>query len=242
RLDERAGRGVDEIARRREHAIQLRTVQKPERRQAIVSPRQRVRDAGELERNRRGRHGFPRVERASDCREEVVGGDARYARVGDDVANRRLRPLQRHRSAADGHTEFQIGERRIRHEDECTRRCQHTLHRAPPASVRTFCSKSASGSGRRPGSPRTIRTVPATAGRFAGGVTSQPELSEARTRRNTPWLKPTMYGTDGPCAPRKTTMRSSTANSGAPTTMLRKRPSSPPGTLNLTVCPSAPLR
>src|SRR5262245_32829403 len=51
-----------------------------------------------------------------------------------------------------------------------------------------------------------------------------------------------MYGTIGPAAARKTITRCPTANSGAPMTTLRKRPSSPPGTRNWSVSPSVPLR
>ena len=35
-----------------------------------------------------------------------------------------------------------------------------------------------------------IAAPPAVAGSIAGDVTNQPELSAARARRNTPWLRP----------------------------------------------------
>ena len=70
----------------------------------------------------------------------------------------------------------------------------------------------------------------------AGGVTIQSPCADCASR-NTPWLSPSTYGTVGPRLPRKTMTRCPIANCGAPTTMLRKRPSVPPGTRNCTRSP-----
>ena len=70
--------------------------------------------------------------------------------------------------------------------------------------------------------PRTIG--PSAAGRIGGGVTIQSPCADC-ARRKTPWFSPSTYGTVGPRLPRNTMTRCPTANCGAPTTMLRKRPS-----------------
>src|SRR5439155_14377851 len=59
-------------------------------------------------------------------------------------------------------------------------------HLAPPASARTFSSKSFSGCGRRAGSLRTTVTAPDADGSNAGGGTSHADPSLERAMRKTP--------------------------------------------------------
>src|SRR5439155_7313218 len=179
----------------------------------------------ELIGNRRGRHSLPGRKRAADRRLNVGRVQPGRAAIGDVVASRSVCPLERHRLSVDGDAEFQISERRGRGREH-QRRGQRPRtclepHRKPPTSARTRCSNSASGIDRRVGSPPTARAALLDAGKTGGGLTDQLDPSAFGTSRNTPWLRPKTYGTLGPCAPRKTTTRWSTENSGAPTKMRR---------------------
>src|SRR5581483_9143672 len=181
---------------------------------------------------------LPRRERFRDRRLEVRRRHAGQRALGVDVVARRLRPLHRHRLAVHRLAEVQVRKRRLRlHERQ--QQGDQALHRAP-ASARTRVSNSSSAIGMGDRSPRTIRTGPDADGHIAGDVTTQP-VSRVSSSRYTPWLKPTRCGIAGPLAPRKTTTWSSTANSGAPTNTLRKRPRRPPGTRNCTAAPRLPF-
>src|SRR5207248_10308147 len=103
--------------------------------------------------------------------------------IRHEIPHRRLRPVQRDLPPVDTDAELQVRERRLRvgtHESRDYRNGGPTsTHGALPASARTRCSKSASGTGRRAVSPRTTRAGPAVAGKTGGGVTAHPFPSAA---------------------------------------------------------------
>ena len=113
-------------------------------------PGLRRRDARELIGDRRGRHRLPRGERAADGGLEIGGGHAGDAAVGDEVADRRLRPLQRdllsaHRARRTSDTRTPGRTVRASARPRPTSATGRFTSHLPPAS-RTVCSKSPSGS------------------------------------------------------------------------------------------------
>src|SRR4030095_11814115 len=154
-----------------------------ERRSPVLVLRNRGRESRELIRDRRRRHRFPGGKRARDRGLEFLRADTAAAALRNEVADRRLRPLERDVSSADANAELEIRDRGLRlranERDADGNRDPAAdpgarAHFVAPASARTRCSNSPSGSRARERSPRTIVVRPA-AGSIAGGVTTHPD-------------------------------------------------------------------
>ena len=189
-LEELARRHVDEEACRRQHAVEVRLFEEAERRSPVIVTRKRRGHPAKLVRNRRSGHGLPRRKRTSDGALKCSRADACHASVRHEITDRSL-PSERHVPAGYPNAELEVRGRRngMRgHQRHCQGRRNALPHCAAPARLRTCRSKSASGNGRRAGSPRTSPAGPPAPGSIAGGVTSHPPAPG--TMRNTPWPRP----------------------------------------------------
>ena len=170
--------------------------------------------ARELIGDRRRRHRLPRRERAAHGVLEIGGGDAGDAAVGDEVADRRLRPFQRSpavrrsaRRTSDTRAPARRGRTSATTATAIAMRPPHfaASRQRADASARSRRARSA----RRDGSPRTSADGPGRRRQQHRRASRASRSCRPRaTTRNTPWLSPSTCGTLGPRAPRNTTTRS----------------------------------
>ncbi len=209
-LEELAGHVVDEEARGRQHAIERGSLQESERRQAIVVAGQARGEAGELVRDRGGRHSLPGCKGVSRRRLEIGRGHAGHALIGDEVANRRRastsaspaapftsKPNLRYASA--GGACRRPARRQEQHARRAERVAMPIMAAFRPARARRARSR-ASGDGRRPSVPRTIGPI---GRRQQRRRRHHPVALADCASRKTPWLSPSTYGTVGPSTAEK---------------------------------------
>ena len=221
-------------------------IEKAERGHPVVVERLGRGVADELIRDRRGRQRLPRVEGAAHGRGEIGRRDAGdVRRVVHEIADRRLRPLERHRAPVHRDAELQVRERRAGRRERQQRararpRSRASLRplprargravrnrRARAAAARDRRARSASPRRRRAETPDGVTTQPAADGHDRGtrpGSARRDTARPARARRERRrradrWRTP---------ARRRRCCGSA--------------PSSPPGTTNSVVDPNEPLR
>src|SRR5207244_4402604 len=93
RLEERTGDVVDQKTRGRQYSFQRRLVEKAERRHPIVVAWRIGREAGELIRDRRGRHSLPGGKRASRRGLEVSPRHTIHPSIVHKISDRARLPL-----------------------------------------------------------------------------------------------------------------------------------------------------